>query len=573
MEGRHDERSHQPDLEALPRFAFASGSTFGILGLRLSASSTFPGVFGWLSKSSRRKKWLCITLNFTLTLPEMFKQFGLPHWLLLYCILVPVAIFIGYLLATPTDFTSYALLSMLLFLLSFPLIVRWHYPFMLFAWNAWIIVFFVPGQPSLGVVMAAFSFCFAMLDRAMNKQTRFLHVRALAYPLIALAIVVAVTAKFTGGISGRALGAETWGAKRYLGVFGAILGYFAITARRIPAEKAFFYISLFVLGGVTAMVSDIVYAAGPSLYFLFVLFPATAASLQATTQDTMMRLNGLAFAALAGFEYVVMRFGIRGVLEWTKPWRLLSLLALMVVSLLGGYRSLVLILFFILVFQFAFEGLLRSRLFPFVLLFSLLAITFVIAFIQDMPLSVQRSLSFLPLEVDSMASQDAAGTAEWRLQMWRAVLPDVPRYLLLGKGFAFNGTDYMLTQEAMRQGYYNSYEDTLISGNYHHGILTLIIPFGIFGFLSFLWFCVAALGALYRNYRYGEEPLRLINTFLLAYFCARLVFYITLYGQFDLDLVLFTGTVGLSVALNGGVKTRETQESEEIVEVEEAVPA
>jgi hypothetical protein len=121
-----------------------------------------------------------------------------------------------------------------------------------------------------------------------------------------------------------------------------------------------------------------------------------------------------------------------------------------------------------------------------------------------------------------------------------------------------------LTQEAMRQGYYNSYEDTLISGNYRHGILTLIIPFGIFGFLSFLWFCVAALGALYRNYRYGEEPLRLINTFLLAYFCARLVFYITLYGQFDLDLVLFTGTVGLS-RFEWQVKTRETPENEEIV--------
>jgi O-antigen ligase/polysaccharide polymerase Wzy-like membrane protein len=190
-----------------------------------------------------------------------------------------------------------------------------------------------------------------------------------------------------------------------------------------------------------------------------------------------------------------------------------------------------------------------------------------------MPLSVQRSLSFLPLEVDAMAYQDAAGTADWRFQMWRAVLPDVPRYLLLGKGFAFSGTDYMLTQEAMKQGNYLSYEDTLISGNYHHGILTLIIPFGIFGLLSFLWFCVAAVRVLYRNYCYGAESLKLINTFLLAYFCARLVFYLALYGQFDLDLVLFTGTVGLSVALNGGVKTRETQESEETVEVEEAVPA
>jgi len=209
-------------------------------------------------------------------------------------------------------------------------------------------------------------------------------------------------------------------------------------------------------------------------------------------------------------------------------------------------------------------------------LFSLLAITFVIAFIQDMPLSVQRSLSFLPLEVDPTARQDAASTAEWRFLMWKAVLPDVPKYLLVGKGFAFSGTDYMLTQEAVRQGMYTSYEDTLISGNYHNGILTLIIPFGLLGLMSFLWFCAAAIRALYRNYRYGSESLRLINTFLLAFFCARLIFYLSLYGQFDLDLVLFTGTVGLSVALNGGVKTREIQESEETVEaeeVEEAVPA
>ena len=99
-----------------------------------------------------------------------------------------------------------------------------------------------------------------------------------------------------------------------------------------------------------------------------------------------------------------------------------------------------------------------------------------------------------------------------------------------------------------------AYEDTLVSGNYHNGFLTLIIPFGLAGFLAFVWFCVAAFRLLVRNYRHGDPALKKLNTFLLTYFVGRLFFYSVFYGQFDLDLMVFTGVVGLSIAINRGAR-------------------
>ena len=205
--------------------------------------------------------------------------------------------------------------------------------------------------------------------------------------------------------------------------------------------------------------------------------------------------------------------------------------------------------------QFWFERLYKDRLLIFfVVAFALLACG-MFAWSDKLPLAVQRSLSFLPLRIDPSARLDAEGTLEWRLQMWKTLLPEVPKYLFLGKGFAYSGTDYYLTQEAVRRGIYTSYEDTLVNGNYHQGLLTLIIPFGIWGAIGLMWFWAAGLRVLYSNYRHGLSELQAINTFLISFFVARLIFYVLFYGQYDLDLCQFTGVVGMSIALNQGVRT------------------
>jgi O-antigen ligase len=263
----------------------------------------------------------------------------------------------------------------------------------------------------------------------------------------------------------------------------------------------------------------------------------------------------MAWMAQAGTWFMLLRYGIRGILDLLRPWRLLLFVGLFLFGLFGGFRSSILLFGLLFITQFWFERLLWTRLFFVVLVGVLFLGGLVVGFAERLPLSVQRSLSFLPIEVHPAARHDAQGTLDWRLQMWRVVLPEVPQYLWLGKGYTFSGTDFLLVQEAIRRGMFTAYEDTLVSGNYHNGPLTLLIPFGLPGTLAFAAFLWGGWRVLQRNYRHGPPELRHVNTFLIAYFTARLVFFLIFYGQFDLDLMVFTGTVGLSLALNNGIRT------------------
>jgi hypothetical protein len=129
------------------------------------------------------------------------------------------------------------------------------------------------------------------------------------------------------------------GAKRYLAAFGAIAGYFALVAQAVPLKEGQKYLNAFLLGGVTAAVSDLIYMAGPSFYFLFVLFPSDTASMQALTYDLLLRLTGVSFACGWTFYFLLGRFGIQGLLNLRAPWRLLLVIGSLVGTFLGGYRA------------------------------------------------------------------------------------------------------------------------------------------------------------------------------------------------------------------------------------------
>jgi len=74
-----------------------------------------------------------------------------------------------------------------------------------------------------------------------------------------------------------------------------------------------------------------------------------------------------------------------------------------------------------------------------------------IPFVGHLPLSVQRTLSFLPLPVDPVAQASADLSTEWRLQMWKNVLPQIPQYLWLGKGYSISAADLLEGTEKARK--------------------------------------------------------------------------------------------------------------------------
>jgi hypothetical protein len=338
-----------------------------------------------------------------------------------------------------------------------------------------------------------------------------------------------------------------------------------MTAYRIPVARALLCTGLFLLGGAASIITTII-AFGPSQFYnLALVFPVSGAEFgkianelgyTAGFSDPIERFSGLTFACNAMFCFLLARYGIRQMFSGTRLWRFALLVVLVLTGALGGFRSVFILEALTFLLLFYFEGLFRSKYFGFFLGTLILVGALLVPLANKLPLSIQRAISVLPLKLDPIARFEAESSTQWRVEMWEMLLPEVPRYLWLGKGLAVSGADLELSADLAGRGQMSSQELAITGGVYHNGPLTLLIPFGIWGALGWIWLVVASIRALYRNHRYGDESLRRINAFLLAFFVAKVVMFFTLYGDFRSEFASFVGLVGFSVALNGGIRRK-----------------
>jgi hypothetical protein len=443
-------------------------------------------------------------------------------------------------------------------LLLTPFFLTSHHTMLVISWNALVNVFFLPGRPALWMLTTAISLFFVILTKTLNRgHLKLNFVSSVAWPLIAIMLVALVTAHFTGGIGLNILGSDVFGGKRYVYLFAAIAGFFALSAIPINPAKRLFLASAFFLSSITAVVSNLAYMLGESFYFLFLLFPVEAAITQLTTETSMdagfLRIAGLAPASIGVVCFFLMRYGIQGICNIRKPWRLILFAGAIMAGLFSGFRGTLVLIAGLLVAQFFAEGLHRTK----YLLGSVVALVLVSAalvpFANRLPISVQRCLTILPLELDQVAIQNAQSTADWRIEMWRAVLPDVGTYLWLGKGYSLDPKDMYFAQAHVSRRIGVGYESAMVAGDYHNGPLTLVIPFGIWGVLAFGWFVIASIRVLWRNYKFGDPEALNINRFLFIAFNVHLVFFLVVFGCFYMDMTRFVGLVALSIAVNHGV--------------------
>ncbi|HXT10144.1 MAG TPA: O-antigen ligase family protein [Candidatus Angelobacter sp.] len=483
--------------------------------------------------------------------------------MLIYAICLPLALILGYIItglstSPQQDSTSYILFGLLLFVLMSPLLLRWYHAWLIVVLNMGMTIAFLPGYLPGWMPVACIAFGVAVGHYVLNRERKFLSVPAITYSLLFIGIVVLVTAKCRGGLAFRALGDETVGGKRYLYIFVAILGYFALVSQRIPIEKANFYIVLFLFSGIGQAISDLGGYLGSGLGPLSLIFPSSMDPSRYQTvlmsHENLERFGGLGSACVAVAFTVVARYGIEGTLNIRKFWRPLVFFSAACLSFIGGFRGTVVMLVATMALVFCFEGLLRSRLMPVMLLGLMLAGGLTVACADRLPLPVQRCLALLPVKIDPVARMSAETSTKWRLEIWQSVLPQIPHYLLLGKGLTFDMNDMM---EYLTFG--NGQVGGLVGGgftlasDYHNGPLSLIIPFGIWGMIGFLWFLVASIKVLWANYKYGDPDLKKINSFLMAYFMTKTLYFFFIFGGFYGDLISFVALIGFSVSLNGGM--------------------
>src|SRR5258708_39219485 len=106
----------------------------------------------------------------------MANKIIIPRAHLIMALCLPLAALIGYMVADPLDSASMTVVVFVLVILSVPLLMKWHHPLLLISWNAWVLLPFLPGQPYLWMLMAPVSLLFAVLNRSVNPECRFISV-------------------------------------------------------------------------------------------------------------------------------------------------------------------------------------------------------------------------------------------------------------------------------------------------------------------------------------------------------------------------------------------------------------
>lgn len=478
--------------------------------------------------------------------------------LAVYAVCAVLAIVIGVLMTNPLTYSAMGFVGVLCAVLILPIFLKWHHPMMIFSWCTPISVFFLKGSPSLSLVMIAISLAISVTERTLNPNRHFIKVPQVSWPLICLIGVVLMTAKLTGGIGLKAFGSDVYGGKKYVFLIVSILGYFALTAQPIPQKKARLYVMLYFLGAALGTVEDF-YPITPGFLhpIYWFIHPMTLEFNAGGFQLGQTRLEGTCWAATAVVNALIAYYGLRGVFLGGKLWRPIVFFIAMILVFVGGFRSALILTMATITLQFFLEGLHRTGLLIFAIIFSLACLGATIPLASKLPFTFQRTLAFLPqgwLHLSSDARADAQGSLDWRVDMWKALLPQVPKHLLLGKGYAITMEDWAAISEQQAFHTVDASEDALaLSSDYHNGPLSVILPFGIWGAMAFAWFLAASVWVMYRNYCYGNPELKTLNTFLFTVYVIATVDFLFLFGGLANGMGGFAGILGLSVCINRGV--------------------
>ena len=167
----------------------------------------------------------------------------------------------------------------------------------------------------------------------------------------------------------------------------------------------------------------------------------------------------------------------------------------------------------------------------------------------NLPIPVQRALSFLPGRWDYNAKADADGSTEWRVYMWKAMLSD-NRYLSnrwIGDGFGYSRAELLAMVRPDAEG--GAQESFLITGQVHSGPLSAVKYVGVVGFILFMALLVAsgitASRIIRRSFGTPFFPAALFIGIPLIFL---VVSYVFIFGGYDGDLpksVIFVGMLKL----------------------------
>lgn len=165
-----------------------------------------------------------------------------------------------------------------------------------------------------------------------------------------------------------------------------------------------------------------------------------------------------------------------------------------------------------------------------------------LVFSNQLPFSYQRALSWVPfLNVSFDAKMNAASTTGWRYEMWIMMFKEMPKYLLVGKGFTFSSKDVM----NVMVGSLDEFSAIMASRNYHNALLGTIMDLGLPGLITALGFIVSVVALELKRTRapWNSQQLQHYHRVFFAGFIAQIIVYYILAGGMNTYTTFFVWVI------------------------------
>lgn len=207
------------------------------------------------------------------------------------------------------------------------------------------------------------------------------------------------------------------------------------------------------------------------------------------------RFTGLLGTGVIGILALCARYNPITLISPFHPVRTMLFAAALAALFLSGFRSAI----FFAMAAFLLSAVLRRQARDLWLASAVAAIGLIVLVslqgsVIQLPITMQRSLSWLPGDWNEEAVRDAQGSSQWRFEMWKWAWEDtrIMRDKVWGQGFGFTLDDMNLIANALLSGQSGgaflggSYQESfMIMGSFHSGPLSTIKVLGVVGLLLY----------------------------------------------------------------------------------------
>ena len=428
-----------------------------------------------------------------------------PVALLTAGMLAVAALACGYLLAVDVRVLSLATVG-----LGWLLLLPYHTPLAVYlstlTFGTALIVPFFPGRPYVWELASLLGWSGLVLTFAMRQHHRAFATTLRENRLLFLALagfcLVLIVTMLGRGVGFRVLGSAQMGGRFYFQQLSCAIFPLVFAACRWDERLLPRLLLAQCLLTTTYLVSDFVFsfAAGPMFVLLqFFELPGDAMNFEVSARHLgLRRFQSLGIVGQGLFFALLLSFNLREFLT-LRRWYLSPLAAgALGMGLYSGHRWVL-----VMAGLTALYGLWSQRFFSvrntcLTVLLAILCLAGTYAFSRELPLTVQRAVSFLPgIRVDSQSYSDAASTLHTRKLLRQVGWQMVPDYLWLGRGFGLNAAvDYSYQWEPTTITWHVN------QGKFYNGPIGLLVNTGLPGTVCMALFLGAGTALALRIVRH-----------------------------------------------------------------------